>query len=431
MRHPAYPFLIITSGKGRVILGKRKVHEEKKMKAIGIAGTGTMGAGIAISFARSGWHVLLYDVSKENVAHALEVISKEFQREVEKRKIKAEDAQASIARIHPRMALADFGEVHLVVEAVTEDIAVKQSLFSKLDEICDPSVPITSNTSSLSIGAIANSCKDRNRVAGLHFFNPAHKMKLVEVVKTDFLSEEVAVELGQIVRQIGKTPVFARDTPGFVVNRCARHFYLEPLRFISERAGSIEEIDFAFESSNFPMGPFRLLDLVGLDVNLLVSKSIYEQFFHEPRFRPVVFQQKMVEAGLLGRKTGEGFYFYNGKGSRASLKIDRRELIFGESLREMAHKISGKLEMRSPLNDAQHLILARTISMIINEAFFMLEEGVAASDDIDLAMKLGTNFPKGPIELADSIGKYLIGEFLQSMRWAYGDVYRPSLLLSN
>ncbi len=390
-----------------------------------------MGAGIAISFARSGWDVLLYDVAKENVTRAFELISKEFQREVEKGRIKAEDAQASIARIHPRTVLADFAESHLVVEAVTEDLLVKQSLFSKLDEICNPNVPIASNTSSLSIGAIAQSCKHRNRIAGLHFFNPAHKMKLVEVVRTDFLSEEVTVELAQIVRQIGKTPVVARDTPGFVANRCARHFYLEPLRFISERAGGIEEIDFAFESSNFPMGPFRLLDLVGLDVNLLVSKSIYEQFFHEPRFRPVLFQQKMVEAGLLGRKTGEGFYFYNGKASRASLKIDRRDLIFGESLREMARKISNKLEMKNPLNDTQHFILARTISMIINEAFFMLEEGVATGDDIDLAMKLGTNFPKGPLELADSIGKYLIGEFLQSMRRAYGDIYRPSLLLSN
>ncbi|HUI28995.1 MAG TPA: 3-hydroxyacyl-CoA dehydrogenase NAD-binding domain-containing protein [Candidatus Acidoferrales bacterium] len=401
------------------------------MRAVGIAGTGTMGVGIAISFARSGWDVLLFDVEKENVAHALEVISKEFQREVDKGRIKAEDAQASIARIHPRLVLADFAEAHLVVEAVSEDIAVKRELFAKLDEISDPSVPLTSNTSSLSIGAIAQNCKGRNRIAGLHFFNPAHKMKLVEVVKTDFLSEEIGVELAQIVRQIGKTPVLARDTPGFVVNRCARHFYLEPLRFISERAGSIEEIDFAFESSNFPMGPFRLLDLVGLDVNLLVSKSIYEQFFFEPRFRPVVLQQKMIEAGLLGRKTGEGFYFYNGKGSRASLKIDRRDVIVGESMHEMARKISGKLELKNPLNDMQHFILARTISMIVNEAFFMLEEGVAAAEDIDLAMKLGTNFPKGPLELADSIGKYLIAEFLQAMRRAYGDIYRPSLLMSN
>ncbi len=401
------------------------------MKAVGIAGTGTMGAGIAISFARSGWDVLLYDVEKENVAHAFGVISKEFQREVEKERISAEDAQASIARIHPRMLLADFAEVHLVVEAVTEDLPIKQALFAKLDEICDSGVPLTSNTSSLSIGAIARDCKRRDKIAGLHFFNPAHKMKLVEVVKTAFLSEETAVELAQIVRQIGKTPIVTRDMPGFVVNRCVRHFYLEPLRFISERAGSIEEIDFAFESSNFPMGPFKLLDLAGLDVNLLVSKSIYEQFFHEPRFRPVLLQQKMVDGGLLGRKSGEGFYSYNGKGSRASLKIDRREIFVSESLREMAHKMGGKLEMKHPLNDMQHFILARTISMMVNEAFFMLEEGVAAGDDIDLAMKLGMNLPKGPLELADSIGKYLIAEFLQAMRRAYGDIDRPCLLLSN
>ncbi len=400
------------------------------MKAVGIAGTGTMGAGIAISFARSGWEVLLYDVSKESVTRSLEVISSEFHRDVEKSRIKAEDAQASIARIHPRTDLSDFAEAHLVIEAVTEDLGVKKDLFLMLDKICASSVPLTSNTSSLPVGAIASSCSGKERIAGLHFFNPAHKMKLVEVIKTAFISEEVLLELSQIVRQIGKTPIIARDTPGFVVNRCARHFYLEPLRFLSERAGGIEEIDFAFESANFPMGPFTLLDLVGIDVNFLVSKSIYEQFFFEPRFRPVILQQKMVEAGLLGRKTGSGFYNYNGKTHRSSLKIERRETSIGEGMREMSRKIAGRLEIKGQLNDIQHLILARTLSMIVNEAHFMLEEGVASAGDIDLAMKLGTNFPKGPLELADSVGKYLIAEFLQIMRRAYGDAYKPSLLLS-
>lgn len=400
------------------------------MRAVGIAGTGTMGGGIAISFARSGWEVLIYDVSKENVARSLETISKEFQLEVEKRRIKPEDAQASLARIHPRTELSDFSEVHLVVEAITENLEAKKELFSKLDRICGPKVPLTSNTSSLSIGAIANVCSGRERVAGLHFFNPAHKMKLVEVVKTDFNSESVVQELSQTVRQLGKTPVVARDTPGFVVNRCARHFYLEPLRFLAERAGGVEEIDFAFESANFPMGPFRLLDLVGVDVNFLVSKSIYEQFFHEPRFRPVILQQKMVESGLLGRKTGSGFYNYGEKTPRAALKIERRNSLVSESFREMARKISAKLDTKSPLNDTQHLVLAQTISMIVNEAHFMLEQGIASAEDIDLAMKLGTNFPRGPLELADAVGRYLIAEFLQILRRAYGDAYRPSLSLS-
>ncbi len=401
------------------------------MKAVGVAGTGTMGAGIAISFARSGWEVLLYDVSKEVIARSLEVISNEFHREAEKGRIKPEDAQASIARIHPRTELSDFSEAHLVVEAVTEKLSVKKELFAKLDVICGPGVPIASNTSSLSIGAIANGCAGRNRIAGLHFFNPAHRMKLVEVVKTDFLSDEVLQEISQIVRQIGKTPIVTRDTPGFVVNRCARHFYLEPLRFLSERLGGIEEIDFAFESANFPMGPFRLLDLVGVDVNFLVSKSIYEQFFFEPRFRPVILQQKMVESGLLGRKTGKGFYNYDGETHRAALKIERRDAFISEAFREMAHKISAKLELKNPLNDSQHLILARTISMLINEAHLMLEEGIADGESIDLALRLGTNFPKGPLELSDSIGKYLIAEFLQIMRRTYGDAYRSSLMLSH
>ncbi len=400
------------------------------MRAVGIAGTGTMGGGIAISFARSGWEVLIYDVSKDNVTRSLEIIGRELQREVERRRIKPEDAQASIARVHPRTELSDFSEVHLVVEAITEDLAAKKELFGKLDKICAPGVPITSNTSSLPIGAIANVCSHKDRVAGLHFFNPAHKMKLVEVVRTDFISEAVLLELSQIVRQLGKTPIVTRDTPGFVVNRCARHFYLEPLRFLSERAGGIEEIDFAFEAANFPMGPFKLLDLVGIDVNFLVSKSIYEQFFHEPRFRPVILQQKMVESGLLGRKTGAGFYNYVDRNPRTSLKIERRDSLISESFREMAYKIASRLDTKYQLNDTQHLVLAKTVSMIVNEAHFMLEEGIASPEDIDLAMKLGTNFPKGPLELADLVGRYLIAEFLQILRRAHGDAYRPSLLLS-
>ncbi len=400
------------------------------MRAVGIAGTGTMGSGIAISFARSGWDVLIYDVSKENVARSLETIGREFQREVHKGSIKPEDAQASIARIHPRTELSEFSEVHLVVEAITENLEVKEELFSRLDRICGENVPLTSNTSSLSIGAIANVCSRRERVAGLHFFNPAYKMKLVEVIRTDFNSDAVVQELSQTVRQLGKTPIVARDTPGFVVNRCARHFYLEPLRFLSERSGGVEEIDFAFEAARFPMGPFRLLDLVGIDVNFLVSRSIFEQFFYEPRFRPVILQQKMVEAGLLGRKTGSGFYNYNEKVPRAAVKIDKLNSLVSESFREMARKISSKLDATSPLNDTQQLVLAQTVSMIVNEAHFMLEQGIASREDIDLAMKLGTNFPKGPLELADSVGRYLIAEFLQILRRAYGDAYRPSLLLS-
>ena len=178
------------------------------------------------------------------------------------------------------------------------------------------------------------------------------------------------------------------------------------------------------------MGPFRLLDLVGIDVNFLVSKSIYEQFFGEPRFRPVILQQKMVESGLLGRKSGSGFYNYDEQSPRASLRIERRDSFVSESIREMASKISSRMEIKNHLNDSQRLILARTVSMIVNEAFFMTEEGVSTEEDIDLAMKLGTNYPHGPIEFGSIIGKYLIAEFLETLRRAYGDAYRPSSLLS-
>jgi|YelNatPaOPRAMG01_1025707.scaffolds.fasta_scaffold00358_34 3-hydroxybutyryl-CoA dehydrogenase len=400
------------------------------MKAVGIAGTGTMGGGIAMTFARSGWEVLLYDISKEIVVHALEVIGNQFQREVVKGRIQPEDAQAALARIHPRTDLADFAEAHLVIETVPEILSLKKELFHKLDEICNESVPITSNTSSLSIGAIASVCNHKERIAGFHFFNPAYKMKLVEVIKTDFLSKEILNELLVTVRQIGKTPVVARDTPGFIVNRCSRHFYLEPLRVLSERVAGVEEIDYAFLQAGFGIGPFAMLDLIGLDVNFAVSQSIYEQYFFEPRFRPVLIQSKMVELNRLGRKTGSGFYNYANEKPKACFKLERRAASISEALRELSMKIINPLGVKAPLNDQQVFTLARTISMIVNEAHFMIEEGVASQADIDLAIKLGTSFPGGPFEFTESIGRYLIGEFLQSMRKVYGDIYRPSPLLT-
>ncbi|MCZ6775699.1 MAG: 3-hydroxyacyl-CoA dehydrogenase NAD-binding domain-containing protein [Ignavibacteria bacterium] len=281
------------------------------IKSVGIVGAGTMGNGIAQVAARAGFDVVLYDISTEVLKDAMARIKEDFRRGVEKGKITATEATEAFSAIHPRRNFGDMGNADFIIEAVAEDLNVKKEIFKKLDAIVAPEAILTSNTSSLSISAIASLTKTPESVVGMHFFNPPALMKLVEVVRGRQTSDETTKTACDLALRMKKIPVVCKDTPGFIVNRVARPFYGEALRLLAEGVATVEEIDMIVKmEGGFKMGPFELMDLIGIDVNYAVTKSVYEQFFHEPRFRPHPIQRQMVEAGTLGRKTKKGFYTY-------------------------------------------------------------------------------------------------------------------------
>ncbi len=283
-------------------------------KHLGVVGGGTMGAGIAQVAALSKVDVLLYDINDTLLRRALERIKEDFKKGVQKGKLTLDETTEAFGRIHPRTNLPDLGHCELIVEAVIEDLRVKKDLFKHLEADSKPTTILASNTSSFSITAIASATKKPERVVGMHFFNPAHIMKLVEVVRGQQTSDEVFRNALEFAKQLGKTPVSVKDTPGFIVNRVARPFYGEALRLLGENVASVEQIDrIARTIGGFAMGPFELMDLIGLDINLSVTESIHDQFFGEPRYRPHPIQKRMVDSGMLGKKTGRGFYQYEKK----------------------------------------------------------------------------------------------------------------------
>ena len=280
---------------------------------IAVIGSGTMGGGIALACARAGFSVLLYDVSEKILADAMARIQKELARNVENGKITSIDAESAIERMTTVTAFEDLRSATFVIEAAPEKLELKKSIFQNLEKVCAPRTIFATNTSSLSVTAIAASVQLRERVVGMHFFNPPTVMKLVEVVQGHFTGETQMVETIELARAIGKTPVRVKDTPAFIVNRIARPFYGEAFRILDDQTATIESVDRIVRSHGFRMGPFELMDLIGIDVNYDVTCAVYDMFFGEPRFRPHPIQRKMVEANLLGRKTGKGFYDYTKK----------------------------------------------------------------------------------------------------------------------
>jgi 3-hydroxybutyryl-CoA dehydrogenase len=270
-----------------------------------------MGAGIAQVAALSKIDVALYDINAPLLRQALERIKGDFKRGVEKGKLTQEQTTEAFSRIHPRTRLSDLGHAEVIIEAAIEDLRIKKDLFRHLEADTKPRTLLATNTSSLSITAIASATQIPERVIGMHFFNPAHTMKLVEVVQGQKTSPETVQRAIELAKHLGKTPVVVKDTPGFIVNRVARPFYGEALRLLGENVASVEEIDRIVKiEGGFTMGPFELMDLIGLDVNLSVTQSMYDQFFGEPRYRPHPIQKRMVESGMLGKKSGQGFYTY-------------------------------------------------------------------------------------------------------------------------
>lgn len=281
------------------------------MNTIGIIGAGTMGSGIAYVAATAGRPVLLNDISDERLHHALQHIQSLLAKAVEKKLLSPSTADEAVLRIRTSQQITDLSPATIVIEAASEDIGVKKDIFRQLDSACADDAIFATNTSSLSITDLASATKQPERIAGMHFFNPPHIMKLVEVIRGDLTTDQTISTLVELTTSFGKAPVVVKDTPGFIVNRVARPFYLEALRLLGEGVSTVEEVDRIVRlEGGFKMGPFELMDLIGIDVNYAVTQSVYEQFFNEPRFRPHPIQRRMVQAGILGRKTGKGFYAY-------------------------------------------------------------------------------------------------------------------------
>jgi 3-hydroxybutyryl-CoA dehydrogenase len=282
-----------------------------KFPVIGVVGSGTMGRGIAIAAATSGRQVRLYDVSAEVLTAAMGSIDSILQKGVERGKISEDEKPRIIARFKYSEEMTVLADSDVVIEAAPEHMDLKKKIFQGLIDICRDDTILASNTSALSITAIAATMNKPERIAGMHFFNPANIMKLVEVVQSRFTSEETMQGLCELSEDMGKTPARVKDTPGFIVNRVARSFYSESLKILEERVADIETIDRIVTAHGFKLGPFQLMDLIGIDVNYEVTRAFHETYHGEPRYRPSHIQKALVDAGMLGRKTGRGFYEYN------------------------------------------------------------------------------------------------------------------------
>lgn len=283
---------------------------------IGICGAGTMGAGIAQTCLQAGYTVVVYDSFEAARVRAAALIQEMMNKAVQKGITTAADADAARERFTVTAALEALSVCDIVIEAIIEDAAAKYSLYAALEGILSPTAILASNTSSIAITALASKLRHPERFVGLHFFNPAHIMKLVEIICGMKTAPETIAAMSTFAEKLGKTAVEAKDVPGFIVNRVARNYYLEAMRIVMEGGATIPQVDSLMRSAGFKMGPFELVDLIGVDVNFAVTMSVWEQYFREPRFAPALLQKEYVDAGLWGKKTGEGFYRYNDKGEK-------------------------------------------------------------------------------------------------------------------
>jgi 3-hydroxybutyryl-CoA dehydrogenase len=367
-----------------------------------------MGRGIAQVAAAAGHHVVLGDADVSAVDRARDAIRTGLARDVAKGRLDAAGADAIVARIEGAGDLArgfeSFAGCGLLIEAVVEDIGAKRALFQALESVVTPDAILATNTSSLSVAAIGGAVAHAERVVGMHFFNPAPLMALVEIVPAITTAPEATQQAATLARAWGKTTVVATDTPGFIVNRIARPFYGEALRILEEGIADVATIDWAMrETAGFRMGPFELMDLIGNDVNLAVTASVFEAFFFDPRYRPSLTQRRLVDAGLLGRKRERGYYDYRA-GATAP----------------------------EPCRDDQLAtrIVDRILAMLVNEAVDAVRMRVGSPADIELSMTKGVNYPRGLLAWGDQIGPPEVLRRLESLRDEYGEErYRPSPLL--
>lgn len=362
------------------------------MQQVGIIGAGTMGRGIAQVAATAGWEVFLFDNNNDALNEGLQFIQKILNRSVEKGRLTDQQAKSIIGRIYLVNNLESFQSCNLVIEAIVENLEIKSSLFTSLEDIVNDSCILASNTSSLSVTSIASCLKHPERFVGIHFFNPAPLMKLVEIVPALQSSDSTVTQSQNWIESWGKMTVVAKDTPGFIVNKVARPFYSEAIKILEEGIATHVEIDSAMRDLGFRMGPFELMDLIGHDVNYKVTESVWQAFYLDGRYKPSFTQKRLVEAGYLGKKSGRGFYQYP--------RTDKENKEAGVS----------------NTKDIQD----RIIAMLINEAADTVQMGIASAKDIDIAMQNGVNYPKGLLAWAEEIR---IEECVRRMDDLY-DIYR-------
>ena len=385
------------------------------VQRIGVVGAGTMGAGIAQIAALGGYETRLHDPAPAALQAGVERLRTGLAKGALKGLWSKESAEAASDRIGAAASLGDLAECELVVEAAPESLELKRQLFADLAYTCGPKAILASNTSSLPIAAIAAETPRPERVVGMHFFNPPALMKLVEVVATAESDEEALAATTAVGTRMGRTPIRAKDSPGFIANRLARPFTLESLRMLADGVADAATIDRVCRlAGGFRMGPFELIDLIGLDVNLSVARSFYAQGGEPERWRPSAIQEQFVEEGRLGRKSGRGFYVY---GDGPHREPDRDLGIAAPTLDPAA---------LAQVDPAAEQILPRLIAQIANEAAFALEEQVGAPADMNTAMRLGFNWPLGPLELTELIGHERATALLEELRATHGDAYLPA-----
>lgn len=486
-----------------------------QIQSVGVVGAGTMGRGIAQVCAQAGFQVSLFDALPQVPKQSKAAIQKALLKLIEKGKLSETDCKATLDRINPCQSLENLFHCDLVIEAAIEDLEVKRELFKRLDEACANNTILVSNTSAIPISSIAARTEHRHRIAGLHFMNPVPLMKLVEVIQTPVTSDGVIERLLDFSKAIGKTPILVKDGPGFLVGNCARAFYTEALRLLKECIASPAVIDRIIrEAGGYRMGPFEVIDLVGLDVNYPSSKALFEDSFFEPRYQLTSGYKLLVEAGFLGRKTGMGFYRYQ-EGQTVGQAVETHEQAASsaslpksawlwaeksaglEMLTSLAKK-AGVVVLKEPspgalclvapigrdtvsvvkqlgidpgntvavdtlygwsshrtymacpgvrpeplacaksllqsdgvaasqINDSPGFIMQRFQAVITNLACDLMQQGLASADALNQGMKLGFNFPQGPLEAGDALGSETVLTIVQALYSFYEeDRYRPS-----
>ncbi|UTW67411.1 NAD(P)-binding domain-containing protein [bacterium SCSIO 12643] len=373
---------------------------------IGIIGAGAMGSGIAQVAATAGHEVCLFDLNEKSLQDSKSKLAKIMARLVEKGRVTVEESEAIQGRVKYVDGLSHFECCDLVIEAVVEKLQVKQELFSHLENVMKEDAVLATNTSSLSIASIGGKLKNPERLLGIHFFNPAPLMPLVEIVPSLVTESAIVDNVKDLIDSWKKVTVIAKDTPGFIVNRVARPFYSEAIKMLEEGFADEATIDWAMkELGGFRMGPFELMDLIGHDVNYVVTETVWTEMYFDPRYKPALTQKRLVEANRLGRKSGQGFYNYKDASGNAEPNKDEK---------------LGKA------------ILSRILNMLVNEAIDALFLQIASKEDIDTAMTKGVNYPKGLITWGAEIGFDAVLDGLNESFERYGDDrYRPSVLLKD